>query len=154
MPPLADIRTLAIGFRDFSAKSIPPPPPEGRAEARAVRSQACIQPTTAALSRPVAMQQRVPKYPANVLRPHERRGGVLVDENGAVQSADDAGASIDPTFDQMVLAAAKKWRYQPATMDGMPVKFLKRLSISVSATAALTISRQQAVRNGQDACSC
>jgi hypothetical protein len=40
--------------------------------------------------------------------------------------------SIDRQYDQMVIAAAKKWQYHPATADGMPVKFLKRLSIAVT----------------------
>jgi hypothetical protein len=34
-----------------------------------------------------------------------------------------------------VLTAAAKWQYRPATMDGVPVKFLKRLSITVAPTA-------------------
>jgi hypothetical protein len=42
--------------------------------------------------------------------------------------------SIDMMYDQMVIAAAKKWMYQPATLDGKPVKYVKRLSISVSVT--------------------
>jgi outer membrane biosynthesis protein TonB len=37
-------------------------------------------------------------------------------------------------FDKQVMAAAMKWKYQPATMDGVPVKFMKRLSITVSPT--------------------
>ena len=56
-----------------------------------------------------------------------------MDENGAVQGP-MMQVSIDPSYDQMVIAAAKKWLYQPATLDGKPVKFLKRLSISVSVT--------------------
>jgi hypothetical protein len=39
---------------------------------------------------------------------------------------------IDPQYDPMVVAAAKKWLYQPATVDGKPVKYIKRLTISVS----------------------
>ena len=31
----------------------------------------------------------------------------------------------------MVLAAAKAWRYRPATMNGMPVKFRKTVQINI-----------------------
>jgi len=39
---------------------------------------------------------------------------------------------IDQMYDTMVVAAAKKWLYKPATVDGKPVKYIKRLTISVS----------------------
>ena len=77
------------------------------------------------------MQQRVPKYPANVSRPLTGVLEFVVDEIGAVQTP-MMQVSIEPNYDQMVIAAAKKWLYQPATLDGKPVKYIKRLSISVS----------------------
>ena len=131
-PPLADIRTLASSFRDLSAKLTPPPPPKVEPKpVRPVRSVYGVDDRD--VIAPVAMQQRVPKYPANVLRPLSGVLEFLVDENGAVQGP-MMQVSIDPSYDQMVIAAAKKWLYQPATLDGKPVKFLKRLSISVSVT--------------------
>ena len=33
--------------------------------------------------------------------------------------------SIHPMYDPQLLAAAKEWRYKPATVDGTPVKFRK-----------------------------
>ena len=42
--------------------------------------------------------------------------------------------SIDMSYDGMVIAAAKKWQYAPAMLEGKPVKYLKRLTISVSVT--------------------
>ena len=33
-----------------------------------------------------------------------------------------------------MMSAAKKWQYQPATLDGKPVKYTKRLIISVAVT--------------------
>jgi hypothetical protein len=44
--------------------------------------------------------------------------------------------SIDMSYDAMVLSAAKKWQYQPATLDGKPVKYVKKLTISVSSAPA------------------
>jgi hypothetical protein len=43
--------------------------------------------------------------------------------------------SIDPSYDSMLVSAAKKFQYQPATIDGMPVKYLKRLTITVTPAA-------------------
>jgi hypothetical protein len=40
-------------------------------------------------------------------------------------------ASIHPVYDAMVMAAAKTWRYDPATADGVPVKYRKRIKITI-----------------------
>jgi hypothetical protein len=34
----------------------------------------------------------------------------------------------------MVIAAAKAWRYKPATLNGMPVKFRKTVQITIKGT--------------------
>lgn len=133
-PPLSDLRQLASGFRDLSVKMTPPPPPAPEPKpVRPVRSVYSADDRDVVA--PIAVQQRVPKYPAAVTRP---LGGVIefvVDENGAVQTA-KMQASIDATYDQMVTSAAKKWLYQPATLEGKPVKYIKRLTISVAVTPA------------------
>ena len=131
-PPLSDIKTLASGFRDLSVKMIAPPAP--KVEPKPVR---VVKPVYTIDDRdviaPVAVQQRVPKYPANVSKPLVGVLEFVVDESGVVQ-APTMPMSIDSTYDEMVIAAAKKWVYQPATVDGKPVKFIKRLTISVSVT--------------------
>ncbi len=129
-PPLSDIRTLASGFRDLAVKSTPPPAPKPEPKpVRPVRSVYSADDRDVVA--PVTMQQRVPKYPANVVRPLSGVLEFVVDETGAVQTP-MMQVSIEPSFDQMVVAAAKKWLYQPATLDGKPVKYIKRLTISVS----------------------
>jgi len=129
-PPLSDIRTLASGFRDLAVKSTPPPePPPAPKPVRPVRSVYSADDRDVVA--PVAMQQRVPRYPANVVRPLSGVLEFVVDEAGAVQTP-MMQVSIEPSFDQMVVAAAKKWLYRPATLDGKPVKYIKRLTISVS----------------------
>ena len=131
-PPLSDIKTLASGFRDLSVKMIPPPAP--KVEPKPVR---VMKPVYSVDDKdvvaPLAVQQRVPKYPANVTKPLVGVIEFVVDETGAVQ-APTMQMSIDSNYDQMVIAAAKKWVYQPATVDGKPVKYIKRLTISVSVT--------------------
>ena len=134
VPPLADLRTLATGFKDLSATSIlpPAPPPAPVAPVRAPL-KAMYSADDAGVVLPVAIQQKVPRYPAAVLKQTTGMVELVIDETGAVQS-EMMRIPISPAFDQQVLAAASKWRYQPATMNGVPVKFLKRLSITVSPT--------------------
>jgi len=131
-PPLADIRTLATSFRDLSAKLTPPPPPAPKVESKPVRPvRSVYSADDRDVAAPVALQQRVPKYPAAVTRPLSGVLEFVVDETGAVQ-APMMLVAIDPQYDPMVVAAAKKWLYQAATVDGKPVKYIKRLTISVS----------------------
>lgn len=134
VPPLSDLRTLATGFKDLSAKSIlpPAPPPAPVAPVRAPL-KTMYSAEDAGVVGPLAIQQKVPRYPAAVMKPTTGMVELVIDETGAVQS-EMMRIPISPAFDQLVLAAASKWRYQPATMNGVPVKFLKRLSITVSPT--------------------
>lgn len=134
LPPLSDIKTLASGFRDLAVKSTPPPPSPKVVEAKPVRPvKAVYGPDDREVLPPVAIVQRVPKYPANVTRPLQGVVQFVIDENGAVQTP-TMPVSIDMSYDGMVISAAKKWQYTPAMLEGKPVKYLKRLTISVSVT--------------------
>ena len=135
VPPLSDLRTLAIGFKDLSAKSIvpPAPPPPAVVPVRAPALKALYSADDPGVVGPVAIVQKVPRYPAAVMKQTTGMVELVIDESGAVQS-EMMRIPISPAFDQQVLAASWKWRYQPATVDGVPVKFLKRLSITVSPT--------------------
>ncbi|HYS26011.1 MAG TPA: hypothetical protein VEP46_10425 [Vicinamibacterales bacterium] len=133
-PPLADLRTLASSFRDLSVK-LTPPPAAPKLEANPVRPvRSVYSADDRDVVAPVALQQRVPKYPANVTKPMSGVLEFVVDETGAVQ-APMMLVSIDSTYDPMVVSAAKKWMYKPASVDGKPVKYIKRLTISVSVSA-------------------
>jgi hypothetical protein len=134
VPPLSDLRTLATGFKDLSAKSLAPPaPPPAPAVPVRAPVRAMYTADDPGVVGPVAIQQKVPRYPVAVLKPIAGMIELVIDETGAVQS-EMMRVPIDPMFDKMVLGAATKWKYQPAMMDGMPVKFMKRLSITVSPT--------------------
>jgi len=136
-PPLSDIRTLASGFRDLAVKSTPPPTPAPKlveAKPPVVRPvKAVYTAEDRDVMPPVAIVQRVPKYPANVTRPMQGVVQFVIDENGAVQTA-TMPVSIDMSYDGMIMSAAKKWQYTPAMLDGKPVKYMKRLTISVAVT--------------------
>jgi TonB family protein len=136
-PPLSDLRTLAAGFHDLSVKGIPPPPPP---------APVAVAPPAAAPVRlppriytgeernvvpPRVVVQTLPKYPGAV--PPRGVTGVVeivINEGGAVESAAMV-VPVTSSYDKMVMTAATKWQYQPAMMNGTPVKFRKRIQITV-----------------------
>jgi TonB family protein len=61
------------------------------------------------------------------------RDGILeliVNEAGDVEWA-GMRSPITPRYDSALLAAAKTWKYQPAIMNGTPVRFRKVINISI-----------------------
>jgi len=57
----------------------------------------------------------------------------VINERGQVESA-AMRMPVKQTYDGLALAAAKGWRYKPATVDGVPVKFRKLIQISLDQT--------------------
>lgn len=134
-PPLADIRTLAAGFRDLSLKAIPPPPPPPP-PAPVALPPAIYTVEDPTVAPPVAIRQDLPRFPGAV-RPGGVKGIIelVIDEDGAVESA----AMVVPTvaaYDKALLTAAARWLYSPATRDGKPVKFRKRIQIIINEPSA------------------
>jgi TonB family protein len=135
-PPLADLRVLAAGFRDLSETAALPPPP-AQPEPPALPPAPAVPPspriyvaTDPNVVPPMTIQQSVPAYPTTTMGPTQGSLEVVIDETGAVESA-RMRASFNPAYDRMVLNAAREWRYRPATLDGVPVKFRKVVNISV-----------------------
>jgi hypothetical protein len=134
--PLADLRTLASGFRDLSLKAAAPPP-ELPAQAVAVVAAAApvirkgiYDGTEPGLSLPVTVRQTLPSFAGDMLA---RRDGILelvINEVGAVESA-VMRSPVNPRYDLIVVGAAKSWKYSPATLNGTPVKFRKVIKISI-----------------------
>ena len=84
----------------------------------------------AGVSMPVIVRQSLPPFPGDLIA---RREGVLeliINEAGEVESA-VMRSPVSPRYDSLVLAAAKGWRYSPATLNGTPVKFRKVINISI-----------------------
>jgi TonB family protein len=143
-PPLADVRTLATGFEELSAKAIvpsarvaaapeqptapvapapQPPPPAPRVEKIYSLADANVVP-------PITINQKIPAFPERVRVPRTGVVEVLIDGTGTVETATMI-ESVTPQIDRLTLAATRSWQYQPATVNGVPVKFLKRIQVSV-----------------------
>ena len=78
---------------------------------------------------PAIVRQPLP-YPSPSVP--EGRGllEVVVDETGAVASA-TMRMPVNAVYDTSALAATKTWRYKPATLNGVLVKFRKMIQISL-----------------------
>jgi TonB family protein len=136
---LSDLRTLSSGFLELSEAAekaadapkapepVAPPPAPVRLAPKVYSTD---DPDVTA---PVSIRQDVPKVPMSIISQVRDRGiiEVVIDELGRVESA-AIRSSVHPSYDSMLLAAAADWRYRAATVNGQPVKFRKRIQISVS----------------------
>jgi len=141
--PLADMKTLAVGFYELSSKAAkalaapPPPPPAPRAEAPPPTVVPQPQKLYSVADRnvvpPMPLKQVIPPYPGKVTVPKLGVLEIVIDNSGAVESA-MMRVPVNPTYDRMATTAARTWQYRPATVDGTPVRFLRRIQISLVPT--------------------
>lgn len=136
-PPLSDVRMLATGFKDLAASAAAPPPapvatpPAPAAPVAVVPKAPRVYTTTdAAVIPPVVVRQDLPPYPGQILVPRQGMLEVLIDETGAVEVA-FMRVSVTSVYDQLAVAAARNWRYRPATLNGTPVKYKKAVQVTV-----------------------
>jgi hypothetical protein len=143
-PPLADLRVLAIGFRDLSVSAAAPPPVPVRETPPTTAPAMLVTPApTAAVAPlrvyaandaqvvpPTALKQALPPFPAQL--PVANRGvlELVINEDGAVENA-TMRESVNPRYDAQLVIAAKSWQYKPAMLDGRPVKYRKMMQIDV-----------------------
>jgi hypothetical protein len=141
---LGDLRLLVSGFLDLSTASAAPPPepkPEPRREDVAPPAPAPTVPDPARIytsddegvTPATPVRQEVPRVPAQVASQTRERGilDVTIDEQGRVIAA-AIRVGLHPIYDGQILVAARDWRYQPATLNGRPVKFRKIIQITVT----------------------
>jgi len=80
---------------------------------------------------PVAIRQSLPPFPAQTTRPSSPGSvEVLIDETGAVEMATML-TPVNPLYDRLAVAAARKWQFQAASLNGVPVKFRKIVLITI-----------------------
>jgi TonB family protein len=149
---LADLRVLTVGFLELSARAAEPPPPPPvelkPAPTVAVPPVTPAAPVVAApegpvpgkiytiddpnVRPPVVIRQDLPSMPQPLMAVAKPRGlvEIVIDEQGRV-IAMTMRASVHPTYDTLVLAAAKDWKYQPARYNGEPVRFRRLIAVAV-----------------------
>jgi hypothetical protein len=142
-PPLADMRVLAKGFHDLSASAATPPPlpsapvAEAKPAAPAPSAAPPATPTVyvagdSRVTPPTVLHQELPAFPGVITAGKQGILEVVIDENGLVESA-VMRVPVAPTYDALAIAATRTWRYKPAVMNGLPVKFRKAVQITVRA---------------------
>jgi TonB family protein len=64
------------------------------------------------------------------LLPRGGRGTVriIVNEQGGVEEARMV-ESVHTVYDALLLSAARTWKYEPATLDGKPVRYMKLIEV-------------------------
>ena len=74
----------------------------------------------------------MPKVPSVILGQARERGllEIVIDEQGRVTGI-TLRKSMHPMYDAQLMAAARDWRYRPAVVAGVPVKFRKLIEITI-----------------------
>ena len=137
--PLSDVRVLASGFHDLSVKAQTPPPPPSRPAAIVAAApppptrdfRKIYTPQDAEVTPPTIVRQSFPPFPGKVTMASAGMLEVLVDATGAVESVDMV-VSVHPQYDRIAVDAARRWQYRPATIDGVPVKYVKRVQVTLT----------------------
>jgi TonB family protein len=151
---VADLRTLATGFRDLAKAAIatPAPPPAAQAPASAPANVTAnlatapaapptppspapdrvYTPGDADVKKPTVISQVLPPWrPENPVEGRQSYSGVIeivVNEEGKVLSA-VLLKSVQTRYDPLLLKAAQEWKFRPATKDGKPVRYRYGLNI-------------------------
>lgn len=136
-PPLSDLRMLAVGFEELSAKAAAPPPPPPAPPVVAAPPPPPVPVVNRVYSGddrnvipPTVINQSLPVFQGAVFAPRYGMLEVLISETGEIESA-VMTQSVTVAYDRLAIAAARKWRYTPATLNGVPVKYRKAVQISV-----------------------
>jgi TonB family protein len=136
-PPLSDLKVLASGFHDLAAKAdVPveapvevPPLPAPSAPAAPPRLTV-YGPEDLNVVPPQTVRQVVPSFPGRMVLSGAATMDVIINEDGTVASATIV-TSLNPQYDRQVVNASRSWQYKPATLNGVPVKYRKRLQLTV-----------------------
>ena len=138
-PPLPAAPVAAMAPRPASPTPVPPASGNKPVAAAAAAPAAASVPVPerrvysmmdANVVPPLAIAQELPKYPGDVLVPRTGQLELVINEAGVVETA-SIKQSVTAKYDEMELAAARTWRYRPATINGVPVKYRKVISVTV-----------------------
>jgi len=84
---------------------------------------------------PVVIDQRMPSVTPSMVRiaQSSHKSGILdviIDESGDVVDA-IVRQPLMPAFDSLVASTARRWKYRPATLGGVPVRYVKTIALIV-----------------------
>ena len=84
---------------------------------------------------PVVIDQRMPALSSSMVKIAQttRKNGILdviINESGDVVDA-IVRQPLMPAFDQLVASTARRWKYRPAMLGGVPVRYVKTIALIV-----------------------
>jgi hypothetical protein len=150
-PPLSEIKTLATEFRDLSAKtaaqksaaapaaaplsretapSLPAPGPRGPAAPPAAAGIYSMQDSN--VVPPVAVRESWAAL-SDVFAIRTGVVTMVINELGDVETV-TMTVPVNPVYDRLAIATAKNWKYRPATVNGVPVKFRRVVLLDLKTT--------------------
>ena len=140
---LPDMRILATGFLQLAiAAAAPPPEPKPEPKPTPTTSAPAAPPAVAeprvygsddaGVVAPVIIRQEVPNVPAAIAGMTRERGllDVTIDEQGRVVAM-ALRMPIHPMYDKLLMNSVRDWKYRPATVNGVPVRFRKIVQITL-----------------------
>jgi TonB family protein len=138
---LGDLKLLAKGFLDLSVVASAPPqePPKREAFVPPPAPQPQVDPNRiytaddANVVPPIPIRQAVPRLSGTMTAQARDHGvlEILIDESGRVIAV-TIRESLQIRYDAVLMNAARDWRYQPATVNGRPVKYRKLIQVNLS----------------------
>jgi tetratricopeptide (TPR) repeat protein len=141
--PIADLKQLGEGFLKLTNAELTPAepatPPPVAVRVAPVKA-AFYSSRDADVVPPVDVVRDLPPWNPPPSLPNGTYSGKLqidIDEQGLVERAILIEA-IAPPYDNRLLAASKTWRFQPATMDGVAVKYRKTISVVLQPPSPLS----------------
>ena len=140
---LNDLGTLADGFRELAGAAIAKaaaavtPAPAATSPAPAVAptqqpARTIYDVKDADVAPPIAITQVIPPVPSELIFELRNQRGVLaltIATDGHVEAATMVQPFRGP-YDQIVLTAAKNWRYKPAMKDAAPVRYAMTIALT------------------------
>lgn len=137
----ADLRTLAVGFRDLAKSSAEPPkpavvenkpvaPPPAPAPAKPTEPLV-YGPQHPDVKKPVSLSRPMPEWRPNATEARLIFEGALefiVGEDGKAVSVRLLD-SVHANYDEALLKSAMGWTFKPATRNGVPVRYRYAISI-------------------------
>lgn len=150
-PALSDLRTVVSAFRDLTKAmaaaqiqepAVASPPDAAPAPPAAIEpappSAVIYTSADADVAPPVVQSQRIPPWipgRAEAMQDFYGTLELLIDEKGAVTSA-TMRASVHPAYNQLLLRAARDWKFMPARRQGIPVPYLKVVEVHLKPTTS------------------
>ena len=133
-PSVADLKTLAGGFRDLAKTALLPPPKPTPAPVAAPPPEPVVYGASdAGVVKPVPVAKPLPPWHPTPVETRMNFSGeieLLINEQGKVLSV-KLIRTVNPRYDVELLEAAKLWTFQPATKDGVPVRFRYGVTVNL-----------------------